>query len=96
MSKPVPYHPSHSWTHAYRWVQVGKDSQDKMLSGRKGWIFEAGPGRLGVVTVRRDRSENLSYCNYKEFWKQIQAISVLRDMEQACYYANTPNARHEK
>lgn len=80
----------------YRCVAIDKD--DYMVSGRYGWVFPAGKDRVGVVTLTGRgsmRTETLTYCNLRELKDHISKISVLRDPEEACYYANNPNARFE-
>lgn len=87
------YKPSSYSIGAYRCVAL--DSNDRIISGRRGWIFEAGPGRLGIVQVQRGGYEKLTYCNVKDLRDVVSRIEVLRDLAQAAYYANNPNARHD-
>lgn len=99
------YEPSDYMIGQYRCVAI--DNEDRMVSGDSGWIFEAGPGRLGIVVLEKDKVarrahpgsyphlEQLSYCNLKDLKDRVSAIGVLRDLSQAAYYANNPNARHD-
>lgn len=87
------YKPSNIYLGQYRCVAL--DSNDYMLVGTKGWIFKTHGDRVGCVLIDRYGNEKLTYWNLSELKRLVDKINVLRDMEQACRYANNPNLRHD-